>query len=260
MELIDTHTHLYQPVFKDDISEVIARCRDNGISKLYLPAVDSESHSLMLDLEAQFPGECIAMMGLHPCSLNADYKKELAEVESYLAKRKFCAIGEIGLDFYWDKTFTTQQYEAFELQIKWAKELNIPIVIHTRNATSEAIEVIAKHKDDKLRGIFHCFSGDAAQAQQVIDLGFYLGIGGVVTFKNGGMDKVVEQVSLNHIVLETDAPYLAPVPYRGKRNESSYLNIIAQKIADLHQVHIEKVAEATTQNAIAIFGSYKYGN
>ncbi|MBX7180640.1 MAG: TatD family hydrolase [Bacteroidia bacterium] len=251
--LIDTHTHLYSDQFNGDIKDVIQRSRDLDVGKHYLPAIDSETHTAMLNLEERFPDDCIAMMGLHPCSVNENYKKELREIESWLGKRNWVAVGEIGLDFYWDKTFTAQQYEAFELQIKWAKELDIPIIIHTRNATEEAIQVIEKLKDEKLRGIFHCYSGTLDQAKRVIDLGFYLGIGGVVTFKNGGLAEIVKEVPLQHLVLETDSPYLAPVPHRGKRNESSYLGLIAEKVADLHQVGLGEVAFQTTQNARGIF-------
>lgn len=251
--LIDTHTHLYSDQFNGDIKDIIHRSRDMNVVKHYLPAIDSESHTAMLNLEEKFPDDCIAMMGLHPCSVQENYKKELREIESWLGKRKWVAVGEIGLDFYWDKTYTVQQMEAFELQIRWAKELDIPIVIHTRNATEEAIQVIEKMKDEKLRGIFHCYSGTLEQAKRVFDLGFYLGIGGVVTFKNGGLAEIVKELSLAHLVLETDSPYLAPVPHRGKRNESSYLGLIAEKIADLHQIGLEEVANQTTQNAQRVF-------
>ncbi len=252
--LVDTHTHLYSDQFSGDIKEVIQRSKDSDVGKLYLPAIDSDSHTAMLNLEEKFPDTCMAMMGLHPCSVQENYKKELREIESWLGKRKWVAVGEIGLDFYWDKTFTAQQYEAFELQIKWAKELDIPIIIHTRNATEEAIQVIEKLKDERLRGIFHCYSGTLEQAKRVIDLGFYLGIGGVVTFKNGGLAEIVKDVPLSTLVLETDAPYLAPVPHRGKRNESSYLRLVAEKVADIYGIGLQEVGQLTTENAEKVFG------
>jgi len=256
--LVDTHTHLYSDQFSGDIKDVIQRSIDSNVDRLYLPAIDSKSHKAMLNLEDQFPEICIAMMGLHPCSVGDNYKKELREIETWLGRRKWVAIGEIGLDFFWDKSYTTQQYEAFELQIKWAKELDIPVVIHTRNATEEAIQLIEKWKDQKLRGIFHCFSGTAEQAKRVIDLGFYLGIGGVVTFKNGGLADVLKEVSLTDLVLETDSPYLAPVPYRGKRNESCYLELIAQKVADIYGTGMVEVSRVTSENANKIFGEFAF--
>jgi len=252
--LVDTHTHLYSDQFSGDIKDVIQRSKDSDVGRLYLPAIDSKSHKAMLNLEDKFPEICFAMMGLHPCSVGDDYKKELREIETWLGRRKWVAIGEIGLDFFWDKSYTTQQYEAFELQIKWAKELDIPVVIHTRNATEEVIQLIEKLKDEKLRGIFHCFSGTAEQAKRVIDLGFYLGIGGVVTFKNGGLAEVLKEVSLADLVLETDSPYLAPVPYRGKRNESCYLQLIAQKVAEMYGIGMVEVSRVTSENANKIFG------
>ncbi len=193
------------------------------------------------------------MAGLHPCSVKAEFKIELDIVYTQLTQRSFAAIGETGLDFYWDTTFTKEQYESFEQQIQWAIDFKLPIILHTRNATQQTIEVIKNHKAENLRGIFHCFSGTAVQAQEVIDLGFYLGIGGVVTYKNAGLAEVIKDISLNHIVLETDSPYLTPVPYRGKRNESSYLKIIAEKLAEVKNVTVEEVAEITTMNAEQLF-------
>lgn len=254
MILIDTHTHLYSEEFDTDRKEAVQRCLNNKITKLYLPNVDSESIPRMLELEQQFPEHCFAMMGLHPCSVKENYKEELAIAKSWLDKRKFAAVGEIGIDLYWDKTFLKEQQEAFATQINWALEFNLPIVIHCREAFDEIYEVLASYKKLPI-GIFHCFSGTKEQADKVIALGgFKLGIGGVVTFKNSGLDKVVEQLDMKHLVLETDAPYLAPVPFRGKRNESSYTKLVAEKIALLKNSSLEEVAAITTKNAEEIFG------
>jgi TatD DNase family protein len=255
MFLIDTHTHLYSEEFDQDRDAAITRCLENGINKLYLPNVDSESIQRMLDLEKAYPEVCIAMMGLHPCSVKENYKEELTIVKEWLDKRYFVAVGEIGIDLYWDKTFINEQIEAFNLQMDWAVEKNIPIVIHCRDAFDEIFEVLSKR--DKLpTGIFHCFSGNLEQANKIIDLGgFKLGIGGVLTFKNSGLDKVVEQIDLKHLVLETDSPYLAPMPHRGKRNESSYTKLVAEKLASIKNCSIEEMAEITTQNAKEVFGN-----
>lgn len=251
--LIDTHTHLYSEEFDADRAEAVQRCLDKGISRLYLPNVDSESIAGMLALEKQFPGNCFAMMGLHPCSVKENVQQELETVRHWLDQRRFAAIGEIGIDLYWDKTFIEQQREAFKTQIQWALQDHYTIVIHCREAFDEIYEVLTSF--DRLpKGIFHCFSGTLEQAQKVIALGnFKLGIGGVVTFKNSGLDKVVEQLELEHLVLETDSPYLAPVPHRGKRNESSYVSLVADKIAQLKHTTPQEVAEVTTRNALAIF-------
>jgi TatD DNase family protein len=253
MTLTDTHTHLYLKEFEADINAVIERAVFEGVRKFYLPAIDSSETERLTSLEQKFPLQCIAMAGLHPCSVKAEFKIELDIVYTQLTQRSFAAIGETGLDFYWDTTFTKEQYESFEQQIQWAIDFKLPIILHTRNATQQTIEVIKNHKAENLRGIFHCFSGTAVQAQEVIDLGFYLGIGGVVTYKNAGLAEVIKDISLNHIVLETDSPYLTPVPYRGKRNESSYLKIIAEKLAEVKNVTVEEVAEITTMNAEQLF-------
>lgn len=251
---VDTHTHLYLDEFKGDRESLIHKALKNNIEKFYLPAIDSESHQAMFDLETKFPENCISMMGVHPCSIKENYLEELNLAKSFLDKRKFIAIGEIGIDLYWDKTFLKQQIDAFQTQINWALEFDLPIVIHCRDAFDE-IYTVLKAFDKLPKGIFHCFSGNIEQANKIIDLGnFKLGIGGVVTFKNSGLDKVVEQINLEHLVLETDAPYLAPVPFRGKRNEPSYILEVAKKIAQLKNVSIDKVAEITTQNAAFIFG------
>lgn len=255
MTIIDTHCHLYVKAFKNDIDAVLERAAAEGVAKFYLPAIDSEETANMLALEARFPDKCIAMMGLHPCSVKEDYKAELAHVEEWLAKRRFVAVGEIGLDFYWDKTFVEQQYEAFRQQIEWALQYDVPIVIHTRNAMQETINVVKEYKQRGLRGIFHCFSGSYESAVQIIDAGFYLGIGGVLTYKNAGLPEVLAKIGLEHLVLETDAPYLTPVPFRGKRNESSYLKYVIEKLAETKGESLATVAAVTTANAQKIFGS-----
>ena len=254
MILIDTHAHLYVHQFDGDRADMLERAKEQGIRKVFLPAIDSETHQRQLDLEASDPNFCISMMGLHPCSVKANYKEELAIVEQYFAERDFAAVGEIGIDLYWDTTFFEEQKEAFRRQINLAKAKSLPIVIHSRNSTTEVIQLLREEKDEKLRGIFHCFGGSVEEAQQIIELGFFLGIGGVVTFKKSGLDKTMEKVGLGNIVLETDSPYLAPAPFRGKRNESAYIHQIATKIASIKNVGVEEVAKWTTQNAITIFG------
>lgn len=250
--LIDTHCHLYLDDFKSDIDDVVKRAMISGIERFYLPAVDSTSTDAMLELEAKYPDKVLSMMGLHPCSVKNNFENELELVNNWLSKRKFAAIGEIGLDFFWDKTFVKEQYEAFEKQIELAISYKLPIVIHTRNAMQETIDVVKKYAG-QVKGIFHCFGGTLEEASQVIDLGFYLGIGGVVTYKKSGLAEVIKKIDLQHIVLETDAPYLTPVPFRGKRNESSYLTFIAEKIAEVKEMTLEEVAKTTSENALKIF-------
>ncbi len=255
MILIDTHCHLYLDEFSSEINNVISRAKSIGVEKFYLPAIDSKEINKMLMLEKAFPGVCFAMMGLHPCSVNQDFKIELKIVEDWLNKRKFAAIGEIGLDFYWDKTFASQQYEAFEMQINLALQFNLPIVIHTRNAMKETINFVKPFVQKGLQGIFHCFSGTQEDAEKIIAMNFYLGIGGVITYKNSGLAEAIKNVDLKYLVLETDAPYLTPVPFRGKRNESSYLKYIAEKIATIYNKSVEEVAAITTLNAEKIFNN-----
>jgi TatD DNase family protein len=254
MNIIDTHCHLYLEEFRDDIEQEIERAQAYGVSRFYLPAINSAETANMLFLEAKYPGVCVPMMGLHPCYVKEDYTTELSVVEDWLGKRPFVAIGEIGLDFYWDKTFVKEQYEAFNLQMQWALNRNMPIVIHTRNAMKETIETVKPFADKGLRGIFHCFSGNADDAQQIVDMGFLLGIGGVITYKNGGLPDALANIGAEHLVLETDSPYLTPVPYRGKRNESSYLQYIVEKLADVKGMAVEDMAALTTANAQKIFG------
>ena len=252
--MIDTHTHLYSEEFDQDRSEMIKRAINKGVTKFYLPAIDSEYHQKMLDLEQEYPKQIFAMMGLHPCYVKPEtYENELKIVENYLSKRHFPAIGEIGIDLYWDKTTLDIQIKAFEQQIDWAIEQDLPIVIHTRESFDETFEVLERKKHSKLRGIFHCFSGNIHQAKQAIDLGFLLGIGGVVTFKNGKIDQFLHEIPLEKIVLETDSPYLAPVPHRGKRNESGYLDLVVGKLVDIYQKDFAEIDLITTQNALNIF-------
>ncbi len=254
MILTDTHTHLYYETDDTKRAELMQRCTQNNIDRLFLPNVDATSVSLVSSLVKSYPTVCFPMLGLHPCSVKAGWKDELTTIKEAIKQQKIVAVGEIGIDLYWDKTFLKEQIRAFKDQIAWAKELKLPIVIHCRDAFNEVFEVLQDEHDENLRGIFHCFSGTFEQANKVISLGFCLGIGGVVTYKNAGLDKVVSQLDLRHIVLETDSPYLTPVPYRGKPNESSYLTYIAQKVAELHQTDMETVANITTENSRLIFG------
>jgi len=254
MILTDTHTHLYYETDPEKLSDLMQRSLDNKVCRLFLPNVDSESIPLVFGLSELYPEHCFPMLGLHPCDVKANYKDELDCISKEIAQRKVYAIGEIGIDLHWDKSTLSIQQEAFRIQIDWAKNLGLPIVIHCREAFDEIFEILNELKDNKLRGIFHCFSGTLEQAHQVIGLGFYLGIGGVLTYKNSGLDKVIQDVSLEHLVLETDSPYLTPVPFRGKPNESSYLVYIAQKLADIKQVSLEEIAEVTTRNSRLVFG------
>lgn len=254
MKIIDTHCHLYADEFDSDRETMMARALEAGVNKFYLPAIDSEAIPGMLSLEEKYPGKCFAMMGLHPCYVKENYQQELTIVKDWLDKRKFVAVGEIGLDFYWDKTFVPQQYEAFRKQIELALHYRLPIVIHTRNAMAETIALVKEYAPQGLTGIFHCFSGNYEDAAAIIDMGFYLGIGGVVTYKNSGLAEAIEKIAVKHLVLETDAPYLTPVPFRGKRNESAYLKYVVEKLALIKNVSSEEIAAVTTANAEKIFG------
>ena len=253
MPFTDTHTHLYAAEFDSDRKEMITRAIEQGIEKFFLPAIDSSYTTAMLETKSLFPDRIFLMAGLHPCSVKEDYKEELKKVEIFMGENHFSGIGETGLDLYWDKTFEKEQVESLHLHIEWALKFNKPVILHTRNANKETIEIIQQYKSEGLRGIFHCFSGTVEEAHQIITLGFFLGIGGVLTFKNSGLDKVIQNIGIDHIVLETDSPYLAPVPYRGKRNESAYLPLIAQKLADVKGMSTAKVAEITNENARSIF-------
>jgi TatD DNase family protein len=253
MELIDTHCHLYDKVLADDIDAVVRRALSSGVYRFYLPAIDRETEEAMLELEKKYPEQCYAMQGLHPCSVKADLEDALKHVEQSLTARRFAAVGEIGLDFYWDRSFEKEQYEAFHRQIEWALYLDLPIVIHSRDSIEQTIAVVREHQNGNLRGIFHCFNNDERSAEQIIGLGFYLGIGGTVTYKNSKLPEAIKNISLENIVLETDAPYLPPVPFRGKRNESSYIVYVAEKMAEIKGVSVEEVARVTTSNALKIF-------
>jgi len=251
--LTDTHSHIYLEEFDKDRDEVVYNSLNLGVKYIFLPNIDSSSIDDMLSLSKKYADRIFPMVGLHPGFVEDDYKNELDEVLSHLEKEKFYAIGEIGLDYYWDTTYKEEQKEVFEKQLHLAMQENLPAIIHVRNAFDDVIEILAKAEYDNLKGILHCFTGNLEQAKFFIDKGLKLGIGGIVTFKNAGLDKVVEQISLNDIVLETDSPYLAPMPKRGKRNESTYLRYIAKKVAELKQVSIEEVAEITTENAEKVF-------
>lgn len=254
MFFVDTHAHLYADVFDSDREQVLEHAKASGVGAIFLPNVDSRSIQGMLDLESGYPEFCHAMMGLHPCSVGENYLDELAIVRKWLEIRPFKAIGEIGIDLYWDKTYQREQELAFMQQVEWAIEYDRPIVIHSRESTKEILDLLEPIKQEKLRGIFHCYSGTEDEAHRVIELGFMLGIGGVLTFKKSGLDEVLKNIDLNFLVLETDAPYLAPTPYRGKRNESAYIPIIAARLAEVKGVDIVEVAQITSQNALRIFG------
>ena len=253
MNFADTHAHIYLSEFDSDRSLMLKRAEMDGIRKIILPAIDSSTHDAMLKVEHENPANCFSMMGVHPCSIKINYTEELKIARNYFEKRSFEAIGEIGLDFYWDITYAEQQYKAFHEQIELALHFDIPIAIHSRNSIDECIQVVSEHQKGNLKGVFHCFSGIDKQAQQIVDLGFYLGIGGVLTFKNSGLDKAIENINLDHIVLETDSPYLAPMPFRGKRNECSYIKYVVQKLAELKNTTLQRVADITTTNAEKLF-------
>jgi TatD DNase family protein len=254
MQLIDTHAHLYLSKFQNDRAAMLDRARtEGGISHIFLPNIDSASIAPMLELEAAYPHFCYAMMGLHPCDVKENFEDELKIVESWLAKRKFCAIGEIGLDLYWDKTFFEQQKIAFIRQMRWAQDLKMPIVIHSRESTEEILQILEENQWFTEGGILHCYSGTVEQAQRTVERGFLLGIGGVLTYKKTNLPEIVRAVGLQNLVLETDAPFLAPEPYRGKRNESAYVRIIAEKLAQILDIDLAIVAKVTTQNALSLF-------
>jgi len=254
MIITDTHTHLYSEQFDEDRNEVIQRSIDAGVSRFFIPAIDSAYTQKMLDLESAFPKNIFLMMGLHPTHVKENVDEELALIKEWIDKRKFYAIGEIGMDLYWDKTYLKEQQHAFRAQIQWAKERKMPINIHCRNAFDEVFEILEEEKSEDLFGIFHCFTGNLEQAKQALSYNMKLGIGGVVTFKNGKIDKFLNEIPLSEIVLETDAPYLAPTPYRGKRNESSYLLNVIGKLVDIYGLPADEIAAITTQNSKDIFG------
>lgn len=253
--LIDTHAHIYLDQFWADLSEMLDRAREAGVERIYMPAIASADIPDLLRTEEEYPGFCRAMMGLHPCYVGEDYKRELDIVSEWLSKRPFAAVGEVGLDFHWDLTHVEAQREAFSTQVGWAAALGLPVVIHSRKSTDACIDIIRQHQDGRLKGIFHCFSGTIEEAREIIDLGFHLGIGGVLTYKNGGLAPVIEAVGLDRLVLETDAPYLTPVPFRGKRNEPAHLRLVAARMSEISGLSLEEVAAITTRNALTVFGA-----
>lgn len=254
MLLTDTHTHIYYETDPEKQSQLMQRCFDNQIRRLFLPNVDVSSVAKIDSLVARYPENCFAMAGLHPCDVKEDYKVQLEQIEASMDRRKIYAIGEIGIDLHWDQSTLAMQQEAFRIQINWARTRQLPFVIHCREAFEEVFAILDQEQGPDVRGIFHCFTGNLEQAHHAISLGFYLGIGGVVTYKKAGLDAVLAEIDLDHIVLETDAPYLAPVPHRGKPNESSYLLRIAQRVSEIYQLPLEQIAEVTTVNSKKVFG------
>ena len=253
IQLIDTHAHIYDSDLLSRIGELKESWDKEGVSHVLMPNIDVDSISAMHVLSDAFP-ECLPMMGLHPCYVKDDYKKQLDEIKSHLGKRSYIAIGEMGIDLYWDKSFVDEQKESFLVQVNWALEHNLPIVIHSRESLDMTIDLVAKSQNGNLKGVFHCFNGNLDQAKKIIDLGFYMGIGGVVTYKNSGVGETVAQIPLEHLVLETDSPYLSPVPHRGKKNQPAYLNYICQKVADVKNEDYGVIANETTKNAKKLFG------
>lgn len=251
--MIDTHAHIYAAEFDEDREAVITRALEQNIDQILMPNIDLDSIAPMLKTQEQFPGVCHSMMGLHPCYVNADVESTLAEIYSWFDKHNFIAVGEIGIDLYWDKTFRTEQEKAFTTQLNWAKELDLPVVIHTRDSIEQTLPLLAKEQDGRLSGVFHCFGGSLEEAKAINDLGFHLGLGGVSTFKNGGMDKVIPHLDMDYVIVETDCPYLAPVPHRGKRNEPAYTQLVAQRVVDLRELSLDQVDQITTQNAKKLF-------
>ena len=254
MQLIDTHTHIYLPEFDDDRDLVIKRAVESGVTNLLMPNIDTGSVNIMLEVENQYPGICLPMIGLHPTSVKKDYLTQIEKLETLAASHKFYAIGEIGIDLYWDKSNLEDQIRAFRRQVAFAEGAGLPVVIHSRNSFPEVFSALEEFAGSGVRGVFHAFTGTEEDAEKAIRMGFSLGIGGIVTFKNSGLDKVVKHVGAKHIVLETDSPYLAPMPYRGKRNESSYLSIINNRIAEILGISSEETASITSSNSDQLFG------
>lgn len=251
--LIDTHTHIFLDDFRDDIDGVLNRAFKNDVQICFLPNIDTDSIEDLHKVCEKYPKNCFPMMGLHPCSVKGDYKMRLKQIESFLNKRKYYGIGETGIDLYWDKSYYKEQVISLETHIIWAKSMNLPIILHCRDSFDEVFNIISKHQDGTLSGIFHCFTGSVNDSKKVIEAGFLMGIGGVATFKNAGLDKTLKNISLEHLVLETDAPYLTPTPYRGKRNEPSYIKYIVEKLKDIYQLNELEIAEKTTKNAKSLF-------
>lgn len=251
--MIDTHSHIYSSKFSEDREAMLLRAFDQGVQRIYMPNIDLASVDGMMQLVDSYPDRCFPMMGLHPCSVTENYQDVLHEIRGLFAKHEFVAVGEMGTDLYWDKSLFKEQQDAFRTQCEWAIEMALPIVIHCRDSFWETFEMLQDYRNSGIRGVFHCFTGGEKEAEAALDLGFYLGIGGVATFKNGGLDKVLPAIDLNSLLLETDAPYLAPVPHRGKRNEPAYIHLVAQRIADIQQVELDAVIRQTTQNAMTLF-------
>ncbi len=251
--MIDTHAHIYASEFDNDRDQVVERALAQGVEKILLPNIDLDSIEPMLQTEAAYPEICRAMMGLHPCYVDGNVKQTLEIIHSWFAKHNFIAVGEIGIDLYWDKTYKAEQEMAFTTQLNWAKEMKLPVVIHTRDSIQETLALLEKEQDGSLSGVFHCFGGSVEEAKAINDLGFHLGLGGVTTFKNGGMDKVIPHLDMDYVILETDCPYLAPVPHRGKRNEPSYIPLVAERIASLRELSIDDVQAMTNRNANRLF-------
>jgi len=254
MIFIDSHTHLYLDEFNTDRQTVVNRAIADGIKYMMLPAIDKSTFDSMMQLTKDFPQNCLPMIGLHPTSVEDNYMEELDFVENELEKNKYVAVGEIGIDLYWDKTYAEQQNYAFRKQLNLAKNHDLPVAIHTRDSFDDVYKIVKEEQDGSLKGVFHCFTGDLEVAKKIIDLNFYMGIGGIVTFKNSGQDKVVKDIPLESILLETDSPFLTPTPYRGKRNESAYIKLIASKIAEVKEVSLESVANITSLNSMSLFG------
>jgi len=251
--MIDTHAHIYASEFDNDRDQVVERALAQGVEKILLPNIDLDSIEPMLQAEAAYPEICRSMMGLHPCYVDSNVKQTLEIIHSWFAKHNFIAVGEIGIDLYWDKTYKAEQEMAFTTQLNWAKEMKLPVVIHTRDSIQETLALLEKEQDGSLSGVFHCFGGSVEEAKAINDLGFHLGLGGVTTFKNGGMDKVIPHLDMDYVILETDCPYLAPVPHRGKRNEPSYIPLVAERIASLRELSIDDVQSRTNRNANRLF-------
>lgn len=254
ISFVDTHTHLFAEQFDEDIDQVIQNARAEGVESLLLPNIDVASIEPLKRLVATYPEVCKGMMGLHPGSVKDDFEEALTIVKKELYEGKYWAVGEIGLDYYWDTTYTEQQQKAFREQLRWAKELNLPVAIHNRSSFDDSLRIVSEEQDGTLRGVFHCFGGTEEEGRQIIDVGFYLGIGGTATFKKSNAPEVLPKLGLDRIILETDSPYLAPTPHRGKRNESAYLKLIAEKLATIYETSLSTIAEATTQNASHLFG------
>lgn len=253
MRFTDSHAHVYLEQFEKDLPEIIRRSQEFGVDRIFMPNIDSETTDEMLEVELAYPETCIPMMGLHPCSVKKHFEKELYLVEEWLQRRSFAAVGEIGTDLFWDKTTWPQQQEALKIQLQWGIDYQLPVVLHSRDSIDETIDIVRPYAENGLKGVFHCFTGTKEQARKITEMGFVLGIGGVSTFKNGGLDKVLDKISLEKLILETDSPYLAPVPHRGKRNEPSYIPLIAARVSEISGEPVEKVAELTTTNTLNLF-------